>query len=419
MLNRISSYLTQFCGQERGSFAMVAAIALPTLALGTGIAVDYSRMQNARTVVQSAADTAALATVKEAALIGTSAARMADTAKTFAISALGQQGTAARINATASSADGTVTVDITLPVASTFGRLTGASETDVAATATARLVGSSKLCLLALDTSKDKTLDLAHSARVRAPDCSVFVNSTRPKALSSKDSGKLIARSICTAGGFDGTSMNFDPLPKRDCPPIPDPLAARPPPPAGPCDYTDKIVETAGLVVLKPGVYCGGLKITKQAVARLEPGIYVIRGSTLVVDSTASIEGDGVGFYLEDDKAQFEFTKDAAVSLKAPTTGPMAGLLFFEDRNAAPKTKHKILSNNANVLLGTIYLPRGQLYIGADRPIADRSAFTIIVANQIEMQSGPELFLNADYNATTVPVPKGLGPVPGRPQLVR
>ena len=398
---------------------MMAAIAVPTIALGAGIAVDYSRMQNARTVAQSAADSAALATVKEAALIGASDLRMADTAKTFALSALGQQGGAARVTATASSADGTVTVDIALPVASTFGRLTGVPETDVAASATARLVGSGKLCLLTLDTAKDKTLDIANSARIRAPDCSVFVNSPSPKALSSKESGKLIARAICTAGGFDGTSMNFDPLPKRDCPPVPDPLAARPPPPAGSCDYTDKIVEKAGLVVLKPGVYCGGLKITQQAVARLEPGIYVIRGSKLVVDMTASIEGDGVGFYLEGDDAQFEFTKDAVVSLKAPTTGPMAGLLFFEDRNAAPKTKHRILSNNANTLLGTIYLPKGQLYIGADRPISDRAAFTIIVANQIEMLAGPELYLNADYNATTVPVPKGLGPVPGRAQLVR
>jgi hypothetical protein len=96
----------------------------------------------------------------------------------------------------------------------------------------------------------------------------------------------------------------------------------------------------------------------------------------------------------------------------------MAGILFFEDRAASPGSKHKILSNNAHTLLGTIYLPRGLLFIDANRPISQRAAYTIIIASQIEMISGPELFLNTNYGATTVPVPAGVGPVTGAPRLI-
>jgi Flp pilus assembly protein TadG len=419
MFSRLLSAICSLRSQQQGSVTVALGVALPMLIVGGGVAIDMSKFYNARTLAQSAADSAALATVHEAALAGVKDQRMTQTASAYARSALGELGQAARIAVSASPQDATLKVDITLPVQSYFGHVTGLPGTDVAVTATARLMGNAKICLLALETVKDKTMELAKNAKIRAPNCSAFINSPKPKGLSVKESARLVAKSICTAGGYEGSSINFEPMPRVDCPVVPDPLASRPPPPAGACDYTDKIEEKSGTIVLRPGVYCGGLKIGKDAVAKLDPGIYVIRGSKLVVDGKASIEGNEVGFFLQGDDAQFEFTKDATVSLTAPTTGPMAGLLFYEDRNASPKSKHKILSNNAHTLLGTIYLPRGQLFIGADKPIANRAAFTILVANQIEMLEGPELYLNADYGSTTVPVPKGLGPVSGRAQLVK
>jgi hypothetical protein len=51
------------------------------------------------------------------------------------------------------------------------------------------------------------------------------------------------------------------------------------------------------------------------------------------------------------------------------------------------------------------------LYIDANKPIADQSAYTIVVARRVELYSGPNLVLNTDYGGTDVPVPKGVGPV--------
>jgi hypothetical protein len=49
-------------------------------------------------------------------------------------------------------------------------------------------------------------------------------------------------------------------------------------------------------------------------------------------------------------------------SVTAPTNGPLAGLLFYEAPSALVGQVHYIYSDNAPVLLGTIYPPKNKLY---------------------------------------------------------
>jgi hypothetical protein len=175
----------------------------------------------------------------------------------------------------------------------------------------------------------------------------------------------------------------------------------------GGCDYTKTEIKVSRR--LAPGVYCSGLKVTNKAVVTLAPGNYVIQGGKLLVDHGGTLEGRDVSFYLAGKESSFEFAYDSSISLEAPRDGEMAGILIFDDR-AGKYDKHKIFSNYARNLLGTIYLPNGALYIDAQRPIADQSAYTVIVARTIELYDGPNLVLNSDYGSTTVPVPKGVGP---------
>ena len=87
----------------------------------------------------------------------------------------------------------------------------------------------------------------------------------------------------------------------------------------------------------------------------------------------------------------------------------MAGILFYESRLAQLGRTFTILSNNAHKLLGTIYLPRGKLLVDTKAKVADLSAYTVIVAKQIEVK-GANLVVNSDYGGTDVPVPEGVGP---------
>jgi hypothetical protein len=200
------------------------------------------------------------------------------------------------------------------------------------------------------------------------------------------------------------------------------------------CNHLGLVIR-GGTRTLQPGVYCLGLKITDGADVTLAPGIYIIKDGPLIVDRGASISGDDVSIFLTGRKANLVFEADSTINLTASRDGPLAGLLIFDDPSGAsapaippyalpipllgdllgallgaPPREHKILSDNARNLLGTIYMPRGRLIIDATKPIADKSAYTVLVVQRIDLHDGPNLFLNSDYGASEVPVPKGLGP---------
>ena len=185
------------------------------------------------------------------------------------------------------------------------------------------------------------------------------------------------------------------------------------------CTYTNLAIS-GGAATLTPGVYCGGLHISDGASITLLPGVYVIKDGSFIVDSAATVSGNGVGFYLTA-TAPVSWTKfpnlyfgtDTHISLSAAATGEMAGVLFFEDRTLPKGALHAILSNDARNLLGTIYLSRGFLGVASSTPVADQSAYTIIVANALLLYGGPELVLNTNYSATAIPVPDGVGPKNG------
>ena len=134
-----------------------------------------------------------------------------------------------------------------------------------------------------------------------------------------------------------------------------------------------------------------------------------MKDGPLEVTHTSTITGENVGFYLTGDDAVFLFAGGSTVSLTAPKDGPLAGLLFFEDRSNPAGRYHEIVSENARKLVGTIYLPKGNFAVSSKKPVADQSAYTAIVANTIQLNKYPVLVLNSDYELTDVPVPSGLG----------
>ena len=86
----------------------------------------------------------------------------------------------------------------------------------------------------------------------------------------------------------------------------------------------------------------------------------------------------------------------------------MAGLLFFGSRQQLPSLVNTILSNNAQTMTGTIYLPTTTLVADSLARIGAKSAYTAIVARRVILMDGPDIVLNAKYSDTDVPVPDGI-----------
>lgn len=425
---------------ERGNVALLAALALPVALLFAGAAVDFQRYNAARATLQEFADTLAIKGAKELAMSGVTVdyiKRVVEAAANGGLADdlnIGDFGMSVTVDLKGAA----VTVDLTQP--SMKGVLLPQFKPysdEFAASATAVARGGSNVCIIALDDAAPAAIDANFSSKISAPSCALLSNSSSSTGIKVSGSSTVTASLICSSGGYSGASTAFAPAPMTDCPPTPDPLSERAPPPYGPCDYTNKIVgdrsqttivsaltasfaelkgsTTQGMIrtpyTLDPGVYCGGLTIGANASATLNPGVYVMKDGPLTVDLNGEIKGQNVGFYLVGDKSTFAFGPDSKIDLSAPKDGPMAGVLFFEDAAAPLGRPHSILSNDARNLLGTFYLPKGTLFVSTISPVADQSAYTAIVARKLRFVGSPTLVLNTDYGLTDVPVPDGVGPV--------
>ncbi len=160
--------------------------------------------------------------------------------------------------------------------------------------------------------------------------------------------------------------------------------------------------------MLNPGVYCGGINISRTANVSFNPGTYIVKDGFFYVGNSAVVNGTNTGFYLTGKNALLWLVGTASVNLSGAETGPLAGLLFFADRSMNSIVPHIISASGVHQLTGTIYFPRTNLLTDPNGTVAESSAYTAIIALHMAINNGPNLVLNTNYNATKVPVPIGV-----------
>ena len=409
MAARLTGLLRRLLGCERGGTIVAMGVALPVLAMGAGVVVDYGILSEQRQAFQTVADASALAAAREFRLANASPATVQTAAEKFAKAQLAAVNQTATVATSVDLKKFSVTVDVSTVARTNIMHMFGQDMVTVAASATARVLGTASICVVGLETTKNETIYLEKEAKLEAPECAVYSNSNMTHGLKAMQNSQIRARFICSAGGsYKDKYDSFVPSPTLDCPVLKDPLASRPPPSTGACAATD--LKITASTTLSPGTYCGGIRISKGATVTLNPGIYAFKDGKLDVSGGATLKGVNVGLFFTGKGAVLRFDADTKIDLTAPRDGVMAGMLVFEDRNSPLNQKHEILSNDAKVLLGTLYLPQGELNIGANKPVAADSAYTIVVARRFTLSAGPTMVMNAKYSSTNIPVPEGVGP---------
>lgn len=434
---------------ERGNVAIITAVLLPVALIAVGAGVDLQRWGAQRARLQEFADMLALRGAREFLLANANPSQIESVVQSIVDSSLPEdlRMSPFTFDVDVDADDAAVTVALTQPppkgfILSHLSPLGG--EMSAASTAVAR--GGMNVCVVALQDRGAGAILAGDDATLEASPCSVLSNSSSSAGISASGASRIRAGLICSVGGAIGASVHFSPEPTTDCPLYEDPLGERPAPAVGPCDYfnyeagytkaqtsnargglggvvggaTDVVEGVASVVKIplveidiRPGVYCGGIKVKYNARAVFRPGVYVIKDGPLSIGKYSELRGEYVAFYLTGDASTFTFDTDAKVTMSAPKDGPLAGVLFFEDRSAPLNRVHAIYSEDAREFLGTFYLPRGVLRVQTQNPVADASAYTAIVVRKLELAGAPTLVLNADYSATDVPVPDGVGPVGG------
>jgi Flp pilus assembly protein TadG len=402
-----SSFFRFFLRSTTGGVAVSFAMASPVLLAASGLAIDYATLEMKKAELQAVADVSALGGAKELAVAGTSDHAIRAVVASYVAMEFSEAGASVTSTTDIDRKEGTIRTEVEEHWTPAFAQFLNADITPIRAHATALIVGSTNVCVLALDDSSTKAIHLDMNAKMRANGCGVYSNSNHIQGIRLDMDSSMSAALICSAGGYMAKFSAVEPIPTTDCPLIPDPLADRGTPAIGSCDQTGLALAT-GNHTLSPGTYCGGIKIKGTASVNFLPGTYIISDGKFTVADTAKITGEHVGFYLSGNASTIDFKDDASVNLSGEVKGELAGLLFFEDRAASLNRKHHIQSTHVDELTGTIYLSRGTLLVDPNSPVAKDSAYTAIIANRLELTEGPELTLNSDYGSTDVPVPAGI-----------
>ncbi len=421
-LEIIRCRLNLFGKSSRGNLSIMTAILLPVVMLVVGVAVDYSTIHLSVSKLQDAADSSAIASAREMVLPGADTAAIQAVAVNYVQAHLGSTpGFLAppTIVATADKTNGTLEISITALKKNAFGGFLQPETSTLKVNAVARSYGGGKTCIIILEPKAGQAVELRDGSHLIAQKCTVHSNSIDSAGIKLQSGTHMVASKICSSGGvkFDGGSTNIKPI--TDCPVIDDPLAYKIPPPVGSCDHVKMVIKDTEVITIDPGVYCGGLTIKEFAQVTLRPGVYVMKDGPLIVTGEASMIGNYVGFYFLGDGSEMLFKEETTIELKAPKDGPMAGFLMFSDRSNQKLQPFIISSSRAKVLLGTIYLPNGSLTINSSGVVANKSAYTVIVARQLMTEGNPKIIIRSNYNSTDVPVPDGVGPSADQVVLVK
>lgn len=402
----------RFTVNRGGNFASIFAIIAPIFLGAVGGAVDLVVFNRQESKMQDAVDSAVLAATREAALQNWGQEKANAVAQSYlevALKDAGLSSTAAFLATTVTDqAKREVTLTLDMDQHRYFVLGYFRQNPQIRVSASARMSGKTPICVLTLDPALAKSVNVIDSASVQANGCATHSNSVDKSGIYVATKASLKSAFTCSSGGFGVSASSFTPVPTTDCPPFMDPLADRPQPVVGKCDFTALNIKSTE-TTLKPGVYCKGLTIDNEAIVHLEPGVYIINGGTLLTRNDGKLLGDGVTIYFTGKDGRLLLDGTTTVNLTAPETGPTAGLLFMQDRDMA-YTDFEISAKSATELLGTIYLPNGRLKLNAPGNISESSAFTVVVVRALEVAKKTKMFLNSDYGSTDVPVPDGIIP---------
>jgi len=520
----VRSDILAWLRDERGGFAVVAALSFPLLVLAGTVTIDLTRLAADRSEVQNALDAAVLAAGDELRLALPDGARLAIATVAFAsgnwagtLAARPQISTSVAgslVTATAKIQRGTdtlalaATADVTQRRIDITGNLTtktlsahffksGIGTVDVRSGA--RTMGASPLCILALDPKDSQALTLTTGGTIDATACSSQTVAQTGGFWLDRAS-QIHAVRNCANSTATPNAQSIDP-PLTLCPRAKDPLEKRvaalsfvkaPVAGAGQCDQAlyvwAKMPATPTVPptwILPQGVTFGPDTVIDAVGTPANPYVLTVpagqfkcfREISVNAGAKLIVEGGGtVGFYMPDKiqyksqtgdlyparrglnvyangslesgsggatfvfrgQSRFYFLNKGQVSLRAPTAGENAGLLLVSMKDVW--RSFKIEGQGTSSLLGTIYLPAGALWVarpgdvwpdkntspdvatvpaGAPSTVGASSAYTVLVTQRLIVTGGMKLVVNADYAATSVPVPVGLGPGGGTIGLSR
>ncbi|MHC2019637.1 pilus assembly protein TadG-related protein [Methylobacterium sp. CM6247] len=371
MMKLRPSHIRAFSAGRGGNVALIFAFVLPVMVGVGGLVIDFGAAVLEKNTLMTSAEAAALAT---ASYIGA-----ADRSAALATAQLYARQNRPTVDQLVTNADlefgkwenGAFTVDenanaVRVTASRTtakgnsfktsFAKLFGSDFWEISASAIAL---ANPMCILILHPDHSNAFDIDPGAQIDAPDCGVQVNSKHHSALEIGSSSYVNVSSIRVVGGVGmHSTATVRPAPMTGAVPVADPYASLAPPVNETCGGAKLINKDTAAKTIEPSfAFCKGLTIDDASVT-LSPGVYVIKGP-LTLKNGASIKGNDVIIYMDGLGSDIFFHSKTSFELKAPTTGPYAGMVLWSDKRNTHD--HDIYSKFGASAEGTIYAPSSQV----------------------------------------------------------
>lgn len=397
----------RFHREDRAQAIVLIALAMSTILLGVGIAIDTGQLYAGRRSVQNAADSAAWAgavVIQTAGASGFTAATGTAAEAAAVADALrnGYTITAADVNAPPATGTfredpGFVEVIITAAVQTSF--FPGPRSVSVRAVAGATRSGRGNAVHILIGGNSAAALDLTGAGRLDVTGGDIRVNSTASASIRIATGGITTGSQATRVAGSPGTSAGdatqVVPAVSPNQAAAADPFLTLPGPSTtalwgGAYGATPAVLTEQGAVdrnnsntALSPGIYTGGIRIRGTSSVTLNPGIYILRGGSGATDYGFTVEGSAqvsmasatAGVLIFNTYStypatpgttscgQININTPGSVTLRPATAGTYAGIVIYQDRQCTTADFARIAGTGTRSLTGTIYVPSAELRI--------------------------------------------------------
>jgi len=393
LFGRISA-IANFCRDRSGNIAVSFAIALVPIVMAAGGAVDFSRANSARTNMQGALDSTALALVSTAA--NQTQDVLSANATSYFNAIYASSGVSnVQVSAQYDSNSAILTLNASGVTQTSVMQAVGLKSMNIGTLSKATLAGQIwPVCVMITNPDSNHTLLVKNKASIDFSNCLVQVNTQNWDAVEARDTSYI--HSVKGVNCFVGDIHYGDVTPPKQptCTLLPDPYAGLTVP-QNSCDHTNMTVNSN--MTLQPGTYCGGINISGNSTVTFAPGVYYIQNGDFKVLNSSSISGNGVTFLLSGSNSNIDIDTTGTTTLSPTTSGNWAGFLFFWDQPSTKKGQTDVISGTTANLSGILYFAGQTLAIknGANVTVSPGS----IIADFL-LPDNAQLTLNGTVNSS-------------------
>lgn len=270
--------------------------------------------------------------------------------------------------------------------------------------------GNGPNCIYVLNPSASGAFSANGNVSVTS-SCGLLVDSSSSSGLSVVGNVSITAPTIGVVGGYSaGGNSSLTPTPKTGVIAASDPLAYLQAPTVGSCAHTNYSLNgnsgsASTPLQLYAGTYCGGITVHGNAWLKFNAGTYVLAGGGMAISANTTMTGTGVTFYNTTGTGGYgaiSMNGNTQANLSAPTSGPLAGILFFQDRSIPSSgAGSTITGNSSSTFDGAVYFPTTALSFNGN---SSASGYSIVVANQLTLSGNASLGSNYSSLANGSPI---------------